>query len=498
MKRLIACIVGLLVVAFAPTSFESDAVRIGSKKFTESVVLGECARAMAAGTGTPVTHFRELGGTRLVFDALCNGEIDAYPEYTGTIQQEILSDSDASLNAAMRAELRQQGVEMSETLGFNNTYALAMRRERAAELEIESISDLARHPEIALGFSNEFLDRDDGWPNLRQHYGLSIDDVRGLDHDLAYRQLKLGAIDVVDAYSTDAKIAVHDLVLLKDDREYFPRYDAVWLYRSDLIDRHPELVESLLRVTGAIDEPTMTRLNARVEVDRVPEAVAAAEFVASRFDIASETETSSMWERVASRTAQHLDLVRKSLIPAILLAIPLGVLAAKVRWLDGLILGFVGVLQTIPALALLVILMPLMSAWGLASIGLGSATAVTALLLYSLLPIVRNTHAGLRSIAQTHQESAIALGLPTMYRLLHIELPLASPSIFAGIKTAAVMNIGFATLGALIGAGGYGQPIVTGIRLNNTAMILEGAIPAAVLALIVQGGFELGERLWSS
>ena len=127
-------------------------------------------------------------------------------------------------------------------------------------------------------------------------------------------------------------------------------------------------------------------------------------------------------------------------------------------------------------------------------LGIGATPAIVALFLYSLLPIVRNTHAGLAGIPAPLRESAAALGLPLSRPLRLVELPLAAGSILAGIKTAAVINIGTATLGALIGAGGYGEPILTGIRLDNFSLILEGAVPAALLALLVQAGFELVER----
>ena len=126
---------------------------------------------------------------------------------------------------------------------------------------------------------------------------------------------------------------------------------------------------------------------------------------------------------------------------------------------------------------------------------LGYPQAVVALFLYSLLPIVRNTYVGLRGIPPQLLESAIALGLPGWVRLWRIELPLASRMILAGVKTAAVINVGFATLGGFIGAGGYGEPIFTGIRLNNYGVILQGAVPAAVLALLVQAVFELVDRI---
>ena len=151
-----------------------------------------------------------------------------------------------------------------------------------------------------------------------------------------------------------------------------------------------------------------------------------------------------------------------------------------------LVIGMTGILQTVPSLAMFVFMIPLL--------GIGTWPAIAALFLYSLLPIVRNTHAGLVGISPELRESAAALGLPTGVRLRRIELPLATRSILAGIKTAAVINVGTATLAALIGAGGYGQPILTGIRLDSVALILEGAVPAAILALLVQGMFEVIER----
>jgi osmoprotectant transport system permease protein len=181
-----------------------------------------------------------------------------------------------------------------------------------------------------------------------------------------------------------------------------------------------------------------------------------------------------------------LALVAAALLAAIAVAIPLGVLAARWRGVGRAVLGVVGVVQTIPSLALLVFMIPVL--------GIGAAPAIAALFLYGLLPIVRNTHAGLTGIAPELRESALALGLPSWARLRLVELPLAAPAILAGVKTSAVITVGTATLGALIGAGGYGQPILTGIRLASVPLILEGAIPAAALALLAQGAFDLAER----
>ncbi|MAT16551.1 MAG: amino acid ABC transporter permease [Planctomyces sp.] len=494
MIRISCYILGLLFLAFVPLSFATDSLTVGSKKFTESVILGEVIEGLAQATDTETKHFQELGGTKLLFDSLTNGDIDIYPEYTGTIAQEILRVPPETDLATLRKQLGEYGVRMSEPLGFNNTYALAMTKNRANELDIEKISDLVRHPDLAFGFSNEFANREDGWKNLQPFYGLPQTNARGLDHDLAYRQLNLGAIDVIDVYSTDAKIKFHDLQLLADDRAFFPRYDAVLLYRDDLAARYPAALESIQRLEGAIDESAIRDMNSRVELEGIPESRAAAEYLQSAMDVAVVVETETLTDRLLLRTFEHLNLVRRSLLPAILVGIPLGILAYRYTKFGYGVLSVVGVIQTIPSLALLVMLMPLMAALGLASVGLGSSTAVVALFLYSLLPIVRNTASGLSDVSQDHHETAIALGLPWKTRLMQIELPLASRSILAGISTAAILNIGFATLGALIGAGGYGQPILTGIRLNDSALILEGAIAAAVLALIVQATFTLAEH----
>ncbi|MEM9186212.1 MAG: glycine betaine ABC transporter substrate-binding protein, partial [Planctomycetota bacterium] len=452
MTRIAVVIALLLAAAFVPIprggrppGDAGPGVTVGSKKFTESVVLGEMIRLLAEQSGTPAEHYRELGGTKLVLQALVNGEIDIYPEYTGTIAEEILTGQSVDTPEAMRAALAELGVGISEPLGFNNTYALGMLRSRAEEIGVETISDLADHPDLRLGFGHEFIDRADGWQAVQWQYALPQQSVAGLDHDLAYRQLQQGLIDVMDAYATDAKIAMYDLTLLEDDRRHFPRYDAVLLYRSDLAERFPAALDAARRLEGAIDERQMVGVNAAVVVGNQPGAVAAAEYLAERFGLSVTGETETAVSRVTQRTLEHLDLVRKSLIPAILLAAPLGVIAAKKPKLGQFILGAVGVIQTIPSLALLVVLMPVMAGLSLPSVGPGSATAIVALVLYSLLPIVRNTHAGLTGIAREHREAAAALGLPAWYRLVEIELPLASRGVLAGVKTAAVINVGFAT-----------------------------------------------------
>jgi osmoprotectant transport system permease protein len=484
-------IAALVVAATAVTAAGAspDPAAVGSKAFTESVILGEMVAQLARARGAAdVTHRKELGGTRFVYEALVRGDVDAYPEYTGTIAQEIFAGAGITDDASMQAALAKQGIAMSRPLGFNNTYAIGMRRSVAEQHNIRTISDLAKHPELVLGFSNEFLDRADCWPALRKQYDFTTADVRGLHHDVAYRALADGSIAATDLYSTDAEIAYYDLRVLEDDRRVFPEYRAVLLYRADAAERCPQLVEAIRALEGRIDERRMIALNGEAKLKKVPDAQVAAAFLVEVLDVAPQTESSPYTRagRIARYTRQHLFLVGVSLAAAVIIGIPLGVIARAMPAAGQVILATVGVLYTIPSLALLVFM--------IRPLGIGWQPAVVALFLYSLLPIVRNTHAGLLGIPAPLRESAEALGLPWFARLRLIELPLATRSILAGIKTAAVINIGTATLGALIAAGGYGEPILSGIRLDNFALILEGAVPAALLALLVQGMFEMTER----
>jgi osmoprotectant transport system permease protein len=464
---------------------------VGSKVFTESVLLGELATQALVDQGIAAEHRKELGGTRVLWEALVRGDIDVYPEYTGTLSEEIFSGKVPvqELGAALAA----RGVVLGPALGFDDTYALGVRREVARRLALRRISDLRANPTLRLGFSNEFLHRGDGWPALQRTYGLPQQDVRGLDHELAYRGLRSGSLDVVDLYSTDPEIEAEDLVVLEDDLHHFPEYRAVLLLRADLEQRHPGAATALQRLAGRIDVQTMRTLNARARIERIAEPVVASTFLRENLGLEQEAgkpragAEPGLGRRLLDRLGEHLTLVGVALALSILVALPLGILAARRPRLGQGILAAVGVLQTIPSLALLVLMIPLL--------GIGSLPAIAALFLYGLLPIVRNTHAGLTGIAPDLRESADALGLPGWARLWRVELPLASPSIVAGVKTSAVIAVGTATLGALVGAGGFGQPILTGIRLADTRLLLEGALPAAALALVVQAVLDGVERL---
>lgn len=457
-------------------------IAIGSKRFTESYVLGEIATKVLRDQGLPARHRQGMGGTIILWEALKGGAISAYPEYTGTISEEILHTRERLSRERIASALSPFGIGITGELGFNNTYALVMRRDSAERLGIRRISDLKDHPDLRLGLTHEFLERQDGWKPLSARYGLAMHDVRGVDHALGYAALADGSVDVKDAYSTDAKIADNDLVVLEDDAHFFPQYQAVFLYRLDL---DQPAVSALKGLEHTLDEKRMTELNAQAERTK-DYAQAAALYLG---DSAVKASVATTATRIAHWTAQHLTLVGISLFVAVVVGIPLGIVASRPGALGHFILSAAGVVQTIPALALLALLVPV------PGLGISAATAIVALFLYSLLPIIRNTATGLQDIPLPLRESAAALGLETRAQLRKIFLPIASRTILAGIKTSAVINVGSATLAALIGAGGLGEPIISGLNLNDHATILQGAIPAALLALLVQLAFGALDRL---
>jgi osmoprotectant transport system permease protein len=488
----IAALCGL-VFPVATARAGGESLRIGSKRFTESYILAEIAAAAARAAGATVTHQQGLGGTALVYRALEEGSIDVYPDYTGTIAEAILHRPGAADLATIRQALAPHGIGVSDPLGFEDRYALAVPAELAAKLGLRTLSDLAAHPELRLGLSPEFLGRSDGFPGLAARYGLSRERVQQLDHGLAYEAITRGSIDVTDAYTTDAKLARYHLVVLEDDRRFFPSYQAVYLYREDAARRAPRALAAVLALAGSIDARAMIDLNAQAELEGRTFASVAEGFWWARTREGApavverrQSLLRGLFATVRAEGPRHVGLVAVSLFFAVLLGVPLGIAAARAPRFGRGLLAATGVVQTIPSLALLCFLIPLL--------GTGTLPALVALFLYGLLPIARNTAAGIEGIPPPLAESAAALGLSSWARLFRVELPLASRTILAGIKTSAVINVGTATLAAFIGAGGFGAPISTGLNLNDTDLILEGAIPAALLALAVEGLFSLLDR----
>ncbi len=467
-------------------------VTVGSKTFPESWLLAEMMAALIEQrTDLSVDRRIGLGGTLICFSALEYDEIDLYAEYTGTglevILKERLVEKDPDVvYARVKDEFAQRyDIEWLAPFGFNNSYVLAVR----PEIDAETISDLRNHrTTLRAGFNHEFLNREDGYAGLSKHYGFSLDNVKGLEHGLAYVSIADDRIDVIDAYSTDGKLLKYQLKLLKDDQQFFPPYFAAPIVRSETLAKFPQLREALEPLAGLLTDETITALNYQVEVERRDPVRVAREFlIAQGLLPASLAAGPSTGETIARRTGEHLLLTVAATAAAACCGILLGIwIAHRPVWAGG-VLGAAGVVQTVPSLALLAFLIPLL--------GIGVKPALAAMFLYGLLPILRNTCTGIASVPSDLKEAGRGMGMTERQIMWQLEMPLATKTIMAGVRTSLVINIGTATLAAFIGAGGLGQLIVAGLNLNDTSLILQGAIPAAVLAVVADFGMSRLERM---
>ena len=475
-------------VAFTKASDASDTsnasnaskkitITVGSKMFTESYILAELAAQLLEKQGFEVDRKMGLGGTLVAYQALVNGEIDLYFEYTGTASEVLIKNKNNDIDF-LRKELNKMGLTFKPLVGFNNSFAIALKRDLATKKSFTKISDLTGVPLKGV-FSQEFMNRTDGWPALKKTYGLNLD-VKSMDHGLAFEAIRSDQAQIIDAYSTDAKIKKFDLVVLKDDLQFFPTYYAAPLVRRD---RWTQLQPVMNQFNGLINNEEMLKLNKRVELDKLSYAEAANEFLLSKNLVTQKIERPRLdFKLLWQRMMRHLYLTFVAVVLASLVAIPLGALLLKSKSVAHVVMGLVGILQTIPSIALLAFMIPLF--------GVGVKPAIAGLFLYSLLPILRNTYVALNEVDPKLIESAHGIGLSKLEVLTSIRFPLGFLVILTGVRTATIINIGTATLAAFIGAGGLGEPIVTGLTLNDTHLILQGAIPAALLAILFELIFE--------
>jgi osmoprotectant transport system permease protein len=508
MRMIVATILALATHgAQAPPS--DRPVIVASKPFGESYLLAEMFAQLLEARGLRVDRRPGLGATDLAFSALQSGAIDVYPEYTGTGLLAILHETpQGTAGDAYRRvsiEFRQRfGIRWLAPLGFENGYAISVRRSTADSLHLESLSDLARHAaQLRAGLTADFIGRADGLVGLQRAYDLHFHQVSPLGPAIKYQALAAGQVDVIDGYSTDGLIARYDLTVLRDDRHFFPPYEAAPLVGARLVATNPRAIAALEELGGQIDVARMRALNERVEVHGEPVASVARDALA-QLGLVGGTANAATKSTATDRTSfasylveqratiarlalRHIELVAVSLLVAVLIAVPLGLALERVAGRAEAVIRGVGVLQTLPGIALLAFMIPLL--------GIGVVPALAALVLYSLYPIMRNTFTGVRDADPAAVASARALGMTDFQILRDVRLPLAAPIIMAGIRTAAVVDVGTATLAAFIGAGGLGEPIVAGLALSDTRMILSGAIPAALLALVVDGLLAGVERL---
>ena len=460
----------------------AEAVVIGSKNFTENYILAEAAAQLLESKGIEVERRLGLNGTKISFEALVNGAIDVYPEYSGTISEVILGDPDLREWQDIAAAIAERRLVLLEPLGFDNTYAIAVTGQLAREHQLREIPDLKHLPQLRIAFPHEFLNRQDGWPGLRVRYELP-QRVRGIDHGLIYEAMEKGQIDATAVYSTDGEIDRAGLVILEDSLGYFPEYRAGFLARNDL----PADVLAILGIlSGRIDNARMQELN-RAALDKDTSIVEVASMLLADEGLAAKAISSpSFLPTLLRNTQRHLKLTFIALALAIVAGVGIAILVHRHRTATNAFLYVAGLMQTIPSIALLALLIPF--------VGVGQRPAIIALFLYSLLPIARNTVTAMQTIPAAYRQVAAAMGMTRRQELRHVLMPLAMPHVLAGIRTAAIISIGTATLAAFIGAGGLGDPIVTGLALNDSSLILRGAIPAACLAILAELAFNALER----
>lgn len=497
---------GVFLGAAILLSHQEETLRIGHKNFAESELLAEMfARVIADRTGLRVERVR-LADTLPCFEALKSGQIAAYPEYTGTGLVEMLGEAPVRSRREALYRVRTEFQARWDLwwlgpLGFNNAYEMAVPRDVAERHHLRTLSDLAKvAPQLRAAFGFDFATREDCLPGLRKAYGMEFKEVRQMQQNLKYQAAGRRAVDCIDVYTTDGLLLVHDLVVLEDDRKFFPPYEAAPLVRGDLLRRRPEVGAALGLLAGAIDETRMRKLNRRVDQDKEPvervaqEALEELGILVARGAPGPSGRSASFVSylvdhraKLAAQTVEHLALSGAGLLLGVLVAMPLAFLLERRRALAEPVIRAVSLTQTIPSLALLAFMIPLF--------GIGPAPAILALWIYSIFPVLRNGYTGIRDADPRAVEAAIALGMTGSQVLWSVRLPLAAPVIMAGVRTAAVLTVGTATLAAFVGAGGLGEPIVSGLQKADPHVILSGALPAAALALVVDAVLAAAERL---
>lgn len=488
-------IVSHLILIFSVATANDKKVTIASKAFSESIILSEMLSIiLEENFGFAVNRKMNLGGTQITFDALKGNSIDLYPDYTGTgysmiLKREGLTDADKIYQVVKDEFDTKYQIAWSRPLGFNNTYALAVKRDDKRFHNINTISELSSTiNQFKLAAPHEFMERKDGFRSFVSHYHLDInnDKIATLSSGLMYSAIQDRQVDIIMSYSTDGRIPSFNLKLLKDDLSFFPPYQAAFLIRKEILKLYPEISKALKFMEGSILESDIIKLNNEVDQKKIKPYQAAYQYLVEKNVVEPKKFIHNNQAYFIKISIEHIKLSLLALILATIISVPTGILMARNKKLANYLFPVINTIQTIPSLALLGFLIPLF--------GIGFYSAIIALFLYALLPLIRNTYAGLQGIDPSFVETAKAIGLTERQVLYKIEIPLAMPVILSGLRTATAIIIGTATLAALVGAGGYGDPIFRGIATVNNELILLGAIPSALLAIIIDKILGYSER----
>ncbi len=470
---------------------QQNKINIGSKKFTESIILADILKVYTINNypNTQVEHKKQLGSTRILWNALINGQIDVYPEYTGTLEQELIPKN-YKTKEEISDYLNSMNIGIGYYLGFNNTYAIGVTKDFAKKFDVYSISDLKKIKKVKYAFTEEFLNRSDGWSELTKHYGILSEKLKSIDHDIAYRALINGDVDAIDLYSTDAEIKYYNLITLKDDLNFFKKYEAIYLY-----NKHNTIVTKVMKdLNFKISEGAMIQMNFDVKFQHSDEIDTAYKFLNLKKQ--SKAINNSYFSDMLRYSYEHLWIVSIALIFGIPLGVFLGVASHYFSILRLPIVYSVSFFQTIPSIAFLVLLIGPLNLVGLNSIG--NTPAIITLFFYSLMPTTTTTINALGSIPKNYTDIAEILNLSFLKKLFRVKFPLSSLEILNSLKNTIIATLGSATLGALVGAGGLGQPILSGIRLDNYSLILMGVLPAIVMIITTHFLFKIFENIFVS
>ncbi|MBC6415800.1 MAG: ABC transporter permease subunit [Bdellovibrionales bacterium] len=483
------------------TNSDKKQIVIGSKQFTENIILGEIlAQILEDKYDFKVVRKFNMGGTKLLFDSLKQGHIDIYPEYTGTGYTMILKltkkrSPEKTYLIVKKEFLKKFQLFWSSPLGFENTYILAVRERDSRFKKVFLNSQLKNLSfPFRLALDHEFTERKDGWSLFSKSYRLNLDknQIFTMNPNLMYSALNSKKVDMIVGNSTDGRMQTYQLRTLKDDKNFFPSYLAAYLTRLDVLESHPLVNQAFQELSQKISEKTMTSLNHQVDQLKFEVTQTARKFLikkkilTQKSDVllTSSSQKNSLISYYLSKKnyffkilLEHLFLVFTALLFALLFALPLSIYAFYNSRVEKILFFIVNTLQTVPSLALLAALIPLL--------GIGFAPAVTALFIYSLLPLIRNTFEGLKNIDNSYIEVATGIGLTKWQSLKFIQIPLALPVIIAGVRTTVVLLVGTATLAAFVGAGGLGDPIFRGMATLDSRLIFLGAIPSCILAVIL-------------
>lgn len=482
---------------------QTSSITIAGKNFTEQDVLVDLIAVLLKEErpNLKIHKKKSLGGTSVTFESVKNGSIDMYVEYSGTAYFSIYKQSQKKNRRQIHDYLVEKFYDdnlfWSPQLGFNNTYALLIK-DLPDNTSIKRVSDLRPiSRNLLIGTDPEVSTRPDGYSEFLNTYDMNFKSHMMMNSGLLYQSLEKDKVDVIIGYSTDGRIPVANLKILQDDLGFFPDYSASVIVNRKTLERHPWIHKALNKLYGEIDAETMQRLNAKVDFEKFDSVAVAKEFAAQKLWInpegVTDPQSQSFLEFLNSKKSfllkkiyEHLFLTFLAFAIVSLIGITLGVMSYYNERVQKFIFLLVNLCQTIPSLALFGMLIPLL--------GIGVKPSLVALVLYSLLPIVRNTYTGLCEVEASILETCEILGMNKRQILFKVLLPMSLMTISAGLRTSLVIIVGTATIASFIGAGGLGDPIFQGISSLNNRLILLGALPAALLAIFLDLLLHYGTR----